>query len=51
MEGALIGEMVGQRLGIPVLEMEVPPVSDSMVPTLRTRLEALVETVVNRRQP
>ena len=51
MEGAVIGEMVGRRLGIPVLEMEVPPLSDSMEPTLRTRLEALVETVVNRRQP
>ena len=50
MEGAVIGEIVRARLGITVLEIEVPPISDSMEPTLRTRLEALVETVVNRRR-
>lgn len=50
MEGAVIGEIVRTRLGIPVLEIEVPPITDSMEPTLRTRLEALVETVVNRRR-
>jgi benzoyl-CoA reductase/2-hydroxyglutaryl-CoA dehydratase subunit BcrC/BadD/HgdB len=49
-EGAVIGEIVRQRLGIPVLQIEVPPITDSMEPTLRTRLEALVETVVNRRR-
>ena len=27
--------------GIPVLEIEVPPITDAMEPTLRTRLEAL----------
>ncbi len=50
-EGAVIGEIVRRRLGLPVLEIEVPPITDSMEPTLRTRLEALVETVTQRRQP
>ncbi len=30
---------------MPVVEIEVPPVTDALEPTLRTRLEALVETV------
>lgn len=41
-EGNIIREEV---LHVPTLEIEVPPVSDAMVPTLRTRLEAIVETV------
>lgn len=45
LEGGIIAEVVRQELGVPVLELEVPPVSDAMLPTLRTRLEALVETV------
>lgn len=43
-EGVIIGETVRSRLRIPVLEIEVPPLSDSIKPTLRTRLEALIET-------
>jgi benzoyl-CoA reductase/2-hydroxyglutaryl-CoA dehydratase subunit BcrC/BadD/HgdB len=50
MEGTLIGDIVRSKTGIPVLEIEVPPITDSMEPTLRTKLEALVETVKNRRQ-
>ncbi len=50
-EGAVIGDVVRARVGIPVLEIEVPPVIDAMLPTLRTRLEALVETVKKSRQP
>ncbi len=45
LEGRLIGEIVGRQCGVPVLEMEVPPISDALEPALRTRLEALVETV------
>jgi benzoyl-CoA reductase/2-hydroxyglutaryl-CoA dehydratase subunit BcrC/BadD/HgdB len=45
LEGRVIGEIVQDKLDIPVLEIEVPPVTDSMQPTVRTRLEALVETV------
>jgi hypothetical protein len=50
-EGEVIAETVGSRLGIPCTEIEVPPVSDSYMSSLRTRLEALVETVQQRRQP
>ena len=35
---------------LPVIEMEVPPITDSMEPSLRTRLEALVETVLESRR-
>jgi len=45
LEGTIIGDIVRQRLGIPVVEIEVAPISDAMEPSLRTRLEALVETV------
>ncbi len=44
LEGAIIGEVLQQRAGIPVAEIEVPPLADSIEPTVRTRLEALVET-------
>ena len=45
LEGRIIGEIVREKLDIPVLGMEVPSVTDSMQPTVRTRIEALVETV------
>ncbi len=45
MEGTVIGDIVRRRLAVPILEIEVPPITDSLEPTLRTRLEALVETV------
>jgi hypothetical protein len=48
-EASAIGEMIHSSLDIPVLECEVPPVSDSFRPALRARLEALVETVLARR--
>lgn len=48
-EGMIIGEVVKNTLGLPVLEIEVPPVSDSFKSALRTRLEALIETVKERR--
>jgi len=49
LEGEIIGEIVREECGLPVLEIEVPPLTDAVYPSLRTRLEALVETVVNRR--
>lgn len=49
LEGEIIGEIVRAECGLPVLEIEVSPLTDAMCPTLRTRLEALVETVQNRR--
>lgn len=48
-EGEIIGEIVRSRCGIPVAEIEVPPLSDALRPALRTRLEALLETVRARR--
>jgi benzoyl-CoA reductase/2-hydroxyglutaryl-CoA dehydratase subunit BcrC/BadD/HgdB len=45
LEGRLISEIVGRQCGVPVLELEVPPLSDALEPAIRTRLEALVETV------
>jgi benzoyl-CoA reductase/2-hydroxyglutaryl-CoA dehydratase subunit BcrC/BadD/HgdB len=50
MEGPIIGDIVRSRTGLPVAEIEVPPVADSVEPSLRTRLEALVETVRERRR-
>ena len=49
LEGAIIGDIVRQRLEIPVLEIEVPPITDAVEPTLMTRLEALVETIREQR--
>jgi benzoyl-CoA reductase/2-hydroxyglutaryl-CoA dehydratase subunit BcrC/BadD/HgdB len=44
LEGFVIADIVRDRLGIPVVEIEVPPITDALEPNLRTRLEALVET-------
>lgn len=49
-EGQIIQEQVQRRLGLPVVEIEVSPVTDAMCPTLQTRLEALVETIKKRRK-
>lgn len=48
-EGAAIGERVLEELGLPVVTIEVPPLADSLLPTLRTRIEALVEAARARR--
>lgn len=50
LEGAVISDRIQAELGLPVVELEVPPVADSLRPTLSTRLEALVETVKERRK-
>jgi len=42
-EGRVIAEIVGGRLGLPVVEIEVPPLTDALAPTLSGRIEALVE--------
>jgi benzoyl-CoA reductase/2-hydroxyglutaryl-CoA dehydratase subunit BcrC/BadD/HgdB len=49
LESRVIGEIVQERFDIPILEIEVPPVTDSLRPTLLTRLQALIETVKARR--
>jgi hypothetical protein len=48
-EGEIIREIVRQQIGIPVIELEIPPVCDAMLPTLGSRLQALVETARARR--
>ncbi|NIA14432.1 MAG: hypothetical protein GWP08_10140 [Nitrospiraceae bacterium] len=48
-EGGVIHDKVRSALGIPVCEIEVPPVSDPVRPTIRTRIEALIETVRGQR--
>lgn len=50
LEGKIIEEEVKKRFNMPVLEIEVPPLSDSIRPSLRTRIKALVEIVQERRK-
>ncbi|MGA2065760.1 MAG: 2-hydroxyacyl-CoA dehydratase family protein [Thermoguttaceae bacterium] len=45
LEGQVIAQAVRDELGLPVLEIEVPPITDALEPGLWTRLEALVEIV------
>lgn len=49
LEGDIISDIVTRRIDIPVVQVEVPPIADSFNSTLRTRLEALIETVKQRR--
>lgn len=51
---ALEGELIRQAIRrawreLPILDIEIPSVSDAMLPTIRTRFEALVECVKQRR--
>ncbi len=48
-EGAIIAERIRRRVQLPVIEIEVPPLSDAMLPTLQSRIEALIETARNGR--
>lgn len=49
LEGSVIREIVHRELGIPTLEIEVPSICDPILPSLTTRLEALIETVREQR--
>lgn len=49
LEGEVIRRVVQKKLDVPVLEIEVPPVSDALRPSLETRLQALVEIIKSRR--
>lgn len=49
LEGSIIADVVRERCAIPVVEIEVPPIIDSIEPSLRTRLEALLETALQNR--
>jgi hypothetical protein len=48
-EGAIIREAVERQLAIPTIEIEVPPVCDPLIPTLGSRLQALIETARSQR--
>jgi len=50
-EGLLIRERVRDELGIPSVELEIPPLCDSLLPTLQSRIQALIETARSRRPP
>jgi hypothetical protein len=43
-EGENIRETVRREIGIPAIELEIPPVCDALLPALGSRLQALVET-------
>jgi hypothetical protein len=49
-EGEIIGEIVRAQCGLTVLEIEVPPMTDATRAMLCTRLQALVEAVMDRRR-
>lgn len=49
LEGTIIAQHVQAELHLPVVELEVPPISDAFEPSLRTRLEALAEAVRQKR--
>jgi benzoyl-CoA reductase/2-hydroxyglutaryl-CoA dehydratase subunit BcrC/BadD/HgdB len=48
-EGAVIREHVAAETGLPVVEVEVPPVCDALLPAMRTRLQAVMEIARERR--
>jgi hypothetical protein len=50
LEGAVLRRIIEADGGLPVVELEVPPVADPLWPTLKTRLDALVETVLASRR-
>ena len=49
LEGRVIRDMIESELRLPVLELEVPPLSDAVGPAIQTRMQALVEAVRQRR--
>jgi len=50
LEGEVIADILSSTLGMPVVEIEAPPLIDAVAPTLRTRLEALIETAKGNRR-
>lgn len=48
-EGKIIRDALAKELGIPTIELEIPPISDAMMGTIGTRLQALIETGKSRR--
>ncbi|HRY48426.1 MAG TPA: 2-hydroxyacyl-CoA dehydratase family protein [Candidatus Paceibacterota bacterium] len=48
-ETPLIQDFVREQMGLPVVEVEIPPVCDALIPALRTRLQAVMEIAWSRR--
>lgn len=48
-EGTAIRQTVQDHLGLPAVEIEVPPLADALFPALSSRLQALMETARSRR--
>lgn len=48
-EGVIIREHLRTELGLPSIELEVPPICDAMSPTIGSRLQALIESARDRR--
>ncbi len=49
-EGLIIGDMIERELQLPVVQLEIPPLSDSFAASISTRLEALGEAARQRRK-
>lgn len=49
-EGLVLAERIREETSMPVLEIEVPPLTDAMAPSLQGRLQALVEAVRESRR-
>jgi hypothetical protein len=43
-EGVIIRQLVREELGLPSIELEIPPVCDALMPTLSSRVQGLLET-------
>jgi hypothetical protein len=43
-EGEIVRRVVREELDLPSVELEVPPISDPLLPTLASRIQALLET-------
>ena len=51
-EGTIIRQFVREQLGLPSIELEIPPICDALLPTLSSRVQGLLETArANRQQP
>ncbi len=43
-EGGIIRQFVRDQLGLPSVELEIPPICDAMLPALSSRVQGLLET-------
>jgi 2-hydroxyglutaryl-CoA dehydratase, D-component len=48
-EGNIIRRVVREESGLPSIEVEVPPIADPLLPTIGSRVQALLETARSRR--